>query len=53
MMKSFSMLLASLAHAVGAVFAQQQDHSAHHPTAASKAADMEDGVVRKIDKDAK
>jgi Cu/Ag efflux protein CusF len=36
-------------------FAQQQaeDHSAHHPAAAASAADMTEGEIRKVDKDAK
>ena len=29
------------------------DHSAHHPAAASSAADMAEGEIRKVDKDAK
>lgn len=37
------------------VLAQQkaEDHSAHHPPAAASAADMTEGEIRKIDKDAK
>ncbi len=37
------------------VFAQQkaEDHSAHHPAAAASAADMTEGEIRKVDKDAK
>ena len=37
------------------VFAQQkaEDHSAHHPAAAALAADMTEGEIRKVDKDAK
>jgi Cu(I)/Ag(I) efflux system protein CusF len=45
-------LLAALA---APALAQQkaEDHSAHHPTAAAPAADMTDGEIRKVDKDAK
>jgi len=37
------------------VLAQQkaEDHSAHHLVAAASAADMTDGEIRKVDKDAK
>ena len=37
------------------VLAQQkaEDHSAHHPAAAASAADMTEGEIRKVDKDAK
>ena len=37
------------------VIAQQktEDHSAHHPAAAASAADMVEGEIRKVDKDAK
>ena len=37
------------------VLAQQktEDHSAHHPAATSSAADMVEGEIRKVDKDAK
>ena len=37
------------------VLAQQkaEGHSAHHPTAAASAADMTEGEIRKVDKDAK
>jgi Cu/Ag efflux protein CusF len=37
------------------VLAQQKSegHSAHHPTAAASAADMTEGEIRKVDKDAK
>lgn len=36
-------------------FAQQkqEDHSAHHPAAAASAADMVEGEIRKVDKDAR
>ena len=30
-----------------------EDHSAHHPAAAASAADMTEGEIRKVDKDAK
>lgn len=30
-----------------------EDHSAHHPAAAASAADMTEGEVRKVDKDAR
>jgi len=30
-----------------------EDHSAHHPAAAAAAADMTEGEIRKVDKDAK
>ena len=55
MKKSLAALLvtASLAFVASPAAAQQQDHSAHHSAAASKAADMTDGEVRKIDKDAR
>jgi Cu/Ag efflux protein CusF len=45
-------LLAALA---SPAFAQQkaEDHSAHHPAAAASAADMTEGEIRKVDKDAK
>ena len=45
-------LLAALA---SAAFGQQavEDRSAHHPTAAASAADMTDGEIRKIDKNAR
>ena len=37
------------------VLAQQktEDHSAHHPAAAASVADMVEGEIRKVDKDAK
>ena len=37
------------------VLAQQkaEGHSAHHPTAAASTADMTEGEIRKVDKDAK
>jgi Cu(I)/Ag(I) efflux system protein CusF len=55
MKKSIVTLLVCGALAFGAdpAAAQQQDHSAHHATGASKAADMVDGEVRKVDKEAK
>ena len=48
--------IATLVAALAApALAQQkaEDHSAHHPTAAASAADMTDGEIRKVDKDAK
>jgi len=48
---ALSAVLALMAN--GAVAQQAADHSAHHPADASKAADMTDGEVRKIDKEAK
>jgi Cu/Ag efflux protein CusF len=46
-------LMFSAAAAAG--FAQQspEDHAAHHPTATAPAADMIEGEVRKVDKEAK
>lgn len=45
-------LLAALATPVLAQV-KAEDHSAHHPAAAASAADMTEGEVRKVDKDAK
>ena len=40
---------------VAGAFAQQnpEDHAAHHPTAATPAADISEGEIRKVDKEAK
>jgi Cu(I)/Ag(I) efflux system periplasmic protein CusF len=48
-------LAALLAALAIPALAQQKadDHSAHHPAAAASAADMTEGEVRKVDKDAK
>ncbi len=51
---SLAVLCAAWSFSATPVLAQQpQDHAAHHPAAASKAAVMADGEVRKIDKEAK
>ena len=48
-------IAALFAALVSPVLAQPKadDHSAHHPAAASSAADMAEGEIRKVDKDAK
>jgi len=50
--KSLAVLLMSVSFVATQALAQQ-DHGAHHPAGSSKAADMADGEVRKIDKDAR
>ena len=46
--------IAALMAALAApALAQAEDHSAHHPAAAASAADMTEGEVRKVDKEAK
>ena len=45
-------LFAAITFATTPVFSQQ-DHATHHPSSAAQSAEMADGEVRKVDKDAK
>ena len=54
-MKSLITTIVLASTLVAPALAQQKaaDHGAHHPAAAAPAADMSEGEVRKVDKDAK
>lgn len=53
-MKTLTIATLFAALAVPALAQQKaEDHSAHHPAAAASAADMTEGEIRKVDKDAK
>ena len=54
-MKTLITALALASTCIASALAQQKaaDHGAHHPAAAASAADMSDGEIRKVDKDAK
>ena len=54
-MKSLIISIAVASSIVVPAMAQQktEDHAAHHPAAAASAADMTEGEIRKVDKDAK
>ncbi len=54
-MKSITTAIALAATLLAPAWAQQKadDHGAHHPAAAAAAAEMTEGEVRKVDKEAK
>ncbi|HET7527744.1 MAG TPA: copper-binding protein [Burkholderiaceae bacterium] len=54
-MKQLTIVLVFAAAFTAPAMAQQkpEDHAAHHPAAAASAADLTEGEIRKIDKDAK
>ena len=53
-MKTITIAALLVALATPALAQQKSEgHSAHHPTAAASAADMTEGEIRKVDKDAK